>query len=300
MQINRCFEMIYLLLDKKKITAKELAGHFEVSIRTIYRDIEVLSQAGVPIYADRGKGGGIALWDHYILNKVFFSKEEKEEITALLSGMKATGIQENSEALQKIASFFGQPEHSWIEADFARWSNTAQQKELFENIKQAILHYQILEFTYHTLQGNCARRKVEPLKLIFRGQDWYLLGYCRYRKAERFFKIMRMRDIEFLAEHFMPRLITSSTLPQEIVYSKIQVKVKVKTAALARLLDDNWDLPVELQEDGRYTAEIEFPDQGWALSYLLSFEENLEVIEPLSLRKDMIKKLNEIQKIYQS
>ena len=131
MQMNRCFEIVYLLLERKKITAQELADRFEVSVRTIYRDLDFLSQAGIPIYARRGKDGGIELWDTFVLNKTVFSEAEKQELTALLEGLRSTGVQEETQVLQKVSALLGQPRQSWIEADFSLWSKTADQPDLF-------------------------------------------------------------------------------------------------------------------------------------------------------------------------
>lgn len=87
MQMNRCFEIVYLLLERKKITAQELADRFEVSVRTIYRDLDFLSQAGIPIYARRGKDGGIELWDTFVLNKTVFSEAEKAGTDGAAGGL---------------------------------------------------------------------------------------------------------------------------------------------------------------------------------------------------------------------
>ena len=82
MQVNnRLFEIVYILMQKKKVTAKELADRFEVSTRTIYRDIEALSTANIPIYATKGKDGGIGLLDEYVLNKAILSEEEQNQIS---------------------------------------------------------------------------------------------------------------------------------------------------------------------------------------------------------------------------
>ena len=121
MKGNRLFEIIYILLDKKTVKAKDLAEHFEVSQRTIYRDIEALSEAGVPIYMTKGKGGGISLLSDFILNKTVLSKEEKKEIIAAMQGFNAVNKNEFNGALSKINSFLGENNENWIEVDFSNW-----------------------------------------------------------------------------------------------------------------------------------------------------------------------------------
>ncbi|WP_322413598.1 helix-turn-helix transcriptional regulator, partial [Clostridium perfringens] len=133
--INRLFEIIYILLDKENTTAKELAEHFEVSQRTIYRDIEDLSQAGIPIYMSKGKGGGISLLSNFVLNKAILSEEEKREILAAMQGLSAINENEFNGALSKLSSFLGGNNENWIEVDFSNWDKNNDLGEKFTTIK---------------------------------------------------------------------------------------------------------------------------------------------------------------------
>lgn len=107
MQINRLFEIVYILLDKKNVTAKELGERFNVSTRTIYRDIETLSGAGIPVYMSKGKGGGVRLLDHFVLNKSMLSESEQSEILTALSALQSVGQAEAQTALSKLSGIFG-------------------------------------------------------------------------------------------------------------------------------------------------------------------------------------------------
>ncbi|MDZ5035281.1 HTH domain-containing protein, partial [Clostridium perfringens] len=133
--MNRLFEIIYILLDKENTTAKELAEHFEVSQRTIYRDIEDLSQAGIPIYMSKGKGGGISLLSNFVLNKAILSEEEKREILAAMQGLSAINENEFNGALSKLSSFLGGNNENWIEVDFSNWDKNNDLGEKFTTIK---------------------------------------------------------------------------------------------------------------------------------------------------------------------
>ena len=124
MQVNnRLFEIVYILLQKKKTTAKELADRFEVSTRTIYRDIETLSTANIPIYASKGKDGGIGLLDKYILNKTILSEEEQNQILFALQGMKKVKGQDEKDILEKLSILFNKKINDWIKIDFSNWGN---------------------------------------------------------------------------------------------------------------------------------------------------------------------------------
>ena len=146
MQINRFFEMIYILLDKKTVTAKELAERFEVSVRTIYRDIEILSQAGIPVYATRGKGGGISLLDNFVLDKSLISDSEQTEIISALGAMSVLPNIDNTTVKDKLASLFRKDDASWIGVDFSDWSKG--QKTVFDNLKEAVIKKRISEIEY--------------------------------------------------------------------------------------------------------------------------------------------------------
>ena len=153
MKTNRLFEIVYLLLERKNVTAQELAEKFEVSTRTIYRDIEILSSAHIPIYADKGKGGGIRLLDDYVLDKTILSEQEQNEILFALQSMEKMSYQEGQAVLDKMSTFFQKNQTNWIEIDLSSWVNYAEQDENFALIKEAVLTRKVLQFLYFI--SNC-------------------------------------------------------------------------------------------------------------------------------------------------
>jgi len=181
MQINRLFEIIYILLDKKRVTSKELAEQFEVSARTIYRDIEILSSAGIPVYMSKGKGGGISLLPEFVLNKAVLTDQEKTNILSSLKAVSAVKFNETDTALRKLNNLFGESNTDWIEVDFSSWAAAQNETETFNIIKAAILGRRIISFSYASAKGQQTTREAEPLKLCFRSGAWYLYGYCRLR-----------------------------------------------------------------------------------------------------------------------
>jgi Predicted transcriptional regulator len=128
MQVNRLFEIVYILLEKKKVTANELAEHFEVSKRTILRDIDALTIAGIPIYTSKGKGGGISILDNFVLNKTTISDEEQSEILMSLQSLAATKYLDDSKILSKLETLFQKTDTNWIEVDFSRWNSIERDK----------------------------------------------------------------------------------------------------------------------------------------------------------------------------
>ena len=163
MKINRLFEIIYILLDKDRVTAKDLAERFEVSTRTIYRDVEDLSATGIPIYMSKGKNGGISLLSDYVLNQTLLTEEEKINILSALQGLNALDQLAVEDTLSKLSAFFGEKNQGFYEIDFDDWANLI--KDQFDKSKQAILSKNRLSFDYLSSLNEHSKRIVEPYRL---------------------------------------------------------------------------------------------------------------------------------------
>ena len=200
--VNRQLEMIYILMNKSAVTAEELAAHFEVSPRTVYRDVESLSMAGIPVYASRGKGGGIRLMDRFVLDRRLLSREEQGRILAAMASLRETGAAQDKEILKKLETFFEAEPMDWVAIDFSDWSG--RRGELFGQIKEAILGRHVMRFDYYGQHGDMVRREAEPVQLLFKEYTWYLRAFCRTRGAMRLFKVLRMKRVEVLEEVFEP------------------------------------------------------------------------------------------------
>lgn len=198
--VNRQLEIIYILMSRGTVTAGELAEQFEVSTRTIYRDVESLSMAGIPVYASKGKGGGIRLMERFVLDKRLLSGEEQRRILAALCSLRETGAVEEGEILQKLETFFKTAPMDWVSIDFSDWSG--RRGELFGQIREAILGQRVLVFDYYGQYGDMVRREVEPVQLLFKEYTWYVRAYCRLRGAMRLFKVLRMKRVEIREETF--------------------------------------------------------------------------------------------------
>ena len=144
LRMNRLFEITYILLNKKAITARELAEHFGVSQRTIYRDIDALDLAGIPVYTEKGKGGGIGLLPDYVLSKTILSDREQQEILSALQGLSSVQNDETRQVLQKLSAVFNKSTINWLEVDFSGWNYMDNEK--FSCLKTAIFERRIVEF----------------------------------------------------------------------------------------------------------------------------------------------------------
>ena len=185
--------MVYYLLDKGLVTAAELAERFEVSVRTIYRDIDALSSAGIPVYTEAGRNGGIHLLSDFVLNQIVLSGQEKQEILSVLQGLSAVSNGYGTDILEKLSALFNVHSANWLEADFSRWGEKNRDNGKFEILKTAVLQRRCITIRYAGSDGTVGERVIQPLKLYYKSKDWYLKAYCRLRQEFRLFKINRIR-----------------------------------------------------------------------------------------------------------
>lgn len=291
MEQSRLFKIVYHLLEKGKSTAPELAEKFEVSIRTIYRDLDTISAAGIPIYATQGKGGGIFIIQDFVLNKSLLSEQEKEQILMALQGISAIEHNQTDELLMKLSGLFQSKVTNWIEVDFSEWYKNTPNYDVFNLIKNAIFNQYTITFSYFAREGNYSNRTVEPIKLIFKNKDWYLYGFCLLRNDFRFFKLTRIKDLEISSDTFI-REVKSSHEIETVIKNKnfIHAKLKFSPKVAFRVYDEFTD-NVSKDNQGNLYVNIDLPDNETLFSYILSFGDNVEILEPDYLRHSMKEKL---------
>ena len=298
MQVNsRLFEIVYLLLEKKKVTAKELAERFEVSTRTIYRDIEVLSRANIPIYATKGKDGGIGLLEEFVLNKTVLSEEEQNQILFALQGMDKVTGQAGNDIVAKLSTIFQKEADDWLKIDFSNWGKEGSQKEWFAVLKKAILHKKLVQFIYYNTNGQKSKRTVEPLQIWFKDKSWYLVSYCRQKEDYRIFKIARMKEIEVLNEHF-ERTLPGPPTKQEKAFPTITLQLEINKEMAYRVYDEFEPDEVTLKENGDFVITVEYPENDWVYGYILSFGETAKVLAPETAKAKIQEKLEKMLKKY--
>lgn len=301
MQISRLFQIIYIILEKGTVTAPELAKRFEVSFRTIYRDIEALSQAGIPIYASQGKGGGISLIDKFILNKSLLSEKEQDEILLALQSLSAVRYPMLEDVLSKLSSLFLKSKVNWIEVEFSTWGSDQKEKEVFSLLKNAILEQKIITFSYYNTAGEKSNRQVEPIKLLFKDKSWYLKGYCLQRMACRTIKIRRMSDvcttddscIHLTSQEQFSAVTSSNSAPAAIPF-----KLKISPEGAYRVYEDFHENDIIKNVDSSYTVNVSMPGGEWIFNCLFSFGPLLEVIEPQSIRLEMAVRIKNMANKY--
>lgn len=298
MQESRLFRIVYYLLDKGKSTAPELAEKFEVSVRTIYRDIDIISSMGIPVYAMQGKGGGITLLDNFVLDKSLLSTREKEQILMALQGIIATEPNNSDELLTKLGSLFQTKNTNWIEVDFSNWVKRNPSQDIFQLMKSAIFSRNVISFQYFSSNRESTKRRVEPLKLVFKSKDWYLYGFCLMRNDYRFFKLTRIREMEIQAEVYSREIPSTCSIGKQMdIQNAIAVTLKFDQDMAFRVYDEFAEGVTE-DKQGNLYVRTNLPDSDTLYSYLFSFADSVEIVEPENIREQVKNKLAAMQKKY--
>lgn len=294
MRVNRLLEMVTLLLNREKVTAREFAERFQISTRTVYRDVDDLSLAGIPIYMNKGKGGGISLLNGYTLDKTMISPEEIDSLLLAVRTLQATQFPDTDRFLEKLEGYFQHPDSGkWIEVDYSPWGSQSNEGEKFNNIRQAILKKKEIHFDYINAEGKRSRRKVDPLQLIFKSQCWYLRGYCIDRQSFRTFRLSRIRSLMVTSQTFDP-----SKLPEIVSEGKnndrnqsVSVKLRFSQEAAFRVYDDFDDRLINQDSNGSLIVTIDMVTDEWLYGLVLSYGHYVEVLEPESLRNVIAERL---------
>ena len=295
MSQSRLFQMVYLLLDRGTITAAEFASRFEISVRTVYRDVEQLSEAGIPIYMARGRNGGISLLSDFTLDRTALSREERRQILSALQAVRETQSGEGDEALQKLGALFGGEIPDWIEVDFGTWGPRIQEQERFHLLRQAIWETRLVCFDYSGLDGRQSRRTVEPMNLVYRSYTWYLYAFCLSRNAFRFFRLSRMENLTRSEEQFTRRNLPEEPAPS-FPKEEIAVCLRFAPQLKSRVLDDFGGCTQE--EDGTLLVQRTVPNVPWLLPMLMGYGSSCEVVGPPKLREALKNELNRMADIY--
>jgi len=284
-------------MNQKNVTAKELAAHFEVSVRTILRDVDTLTEAGIPIYTSQGKGGGISILDNFILNKTVISEDEQNQILFALQGLSATQNIDARKIFDRLKNLFEKTDTNWIEVDFSRWSYGIGDKEKFDRLKNAIINKNAIVFNYSSSYGETIDRKIYPLKLVFKSKSWYLQAFCLVKEDYRTFKINRMRDIEMSDETFHNEVfqIPGIEADEHQLSCGIDVKLQFSSSLAYRVYDEFDDHDIVKNADGTFVVSTKLPDDDWLCNYILSFGDTVTVLEPQHVRNKIIQQLEKIK-----
>ncbi len=305
MKIDRLIAIIMLLLQQDKISASTLSEKLGVTVRTIYRDVETLSLAGIPIVTYPGVNGGIAILEEYKVDKHLFTKEDitvlVNSLASIPSGLSNTA-QKNTVA--KLQSFLPDIDISAgkIMIDPTPWGETSKTSVDLLQIQDALTNNYVVCFNYTRYDGTQTTRTVEPGRLILKGFAWYLQGYCTLRKDFRIFKLSRIDSLIVLNETFIPKKLPDVEIndmqPTHEQTPSIEIQLKIKPVLKAMLEDICGPGNISVLPSGDFLANMMFDESEWAYNYLLGFGENCECLSPAHVREKLSKKITVMQALY--
>ncbi len=283
MQESRLFKILYHLLDKGQATAPELAERFEVSVRTIYRDIDALSGAGIPVYTEAGRNGGIHLLNDFVLDKTVLSEAEKQEILAALQSIHITRNMDGSRTLQKLSALFQLHSENWLEVDFSRWGNPGYDNETFELLKSAVIRRRNVKLRYAGSYEEIRERTVQPYKLVYKAKAWYLQAFCTEKQDWRVFKLNRILELEVLEEGFSQLNPPGPIETFEGEYPKVTLRFPKEMSY--RVYDEFDKTQIQRQENGDLIVSANMPEDPWLIGFLLSFGTRVDILSPAHLKE---------------
>ena len=294
---SRQFELLCLLLEGRVWTAPALAERLEVSVRTVYRDLDALSAAGIPVYAQQGRGGGVRLLEEFLLDRTLLSPDQQEEVLSALRALGDTGLLPEAGALGRLSALFRREGTAWLEMDFAHWGEGAA--ETFRQLKEAILSRRVVRFTYYGSGGRRTERTVEPLRLRCKGGGWYLRAWCRERADFRLFRLNRMAELTVTEEHFLPRPgLPADIEPAANTVPQIALRLRFAPRAAYRVWDSFLPAEIQPQTDGSFLVDTAYPPGEWVTGFLLSFGDQVEVLSPEWVRRELARTGEKIMELY--
>jgi len=300
-KIDRQIGILSLLLQKDTLTAPYLAEQFEVSRRTINRDIEDLCKAGIPIVTRQGINGGISIIENYKMDKTLFTNVEMQDILAGLRSLDSVnGTNRYNLLMEKLSagsSDFMVGNQSVL-IDLSSWNKDSLAPKI-ELIRMSIDQCREMEFVYYSPKGQSVRC-IEPYYLIFRWSSWYVWGWCRKREDFRLFKLNRMDNLRISERIFAKKQAPMPDLSNERIFpGGIKVKALFDPECKWRLVEEFGSGSFKEQGDGRLLFQADYTDKENLITWLMSFHDKAELLEPEEIREEIRNRIECMKKRYE-
>lgn len=301
MKIDRMLGILSILLQRDMVTAPYLAEQFEVSRRTINRDIEDLCRAGIPISTKQGQGGGISIMEGYRIERTLLTGREMQDILAGLRSLDSiNGTNRYGQLMEKLSagsSDFMTGNQSVL-IDLSSWYKNSLAPKI-ELIREGIDSGREVEFRYYAPKGE-SRRTIEPYYLIFRWSSWYVWGWCRTRKTFRLFKLNRMEEVCLNGKTFEKREVPMPDLSTERIFpGGIRVKALFEPECKWRLVEEFGVDCFREQEDGRLLFQADYTDRENMITWLMTFQDKVKLLEPEKIRREIRDIIENMRENYQ-
>lgn len=301
MKTDRLYAITLYLLNHGKTSANELAKHFEVSQRTIQRDIDSLCLAGIPVIATAGAAGGYEISEHYRLAHGYATSNDYSNIRTALQGLvSATGDSGAKHTLEKIVHAQN-PNDTGIILDFSVLQEAVP--HLLQLLQTAVKEKHAVEFTYTNNDQETRTHNVEPIAVIYRWYAWYLLAYSKAREDYRTYKLVRMSHLEVTEIPFSKEHESADTILHKIDQTDsrqyTEILLKCKEPAKARIIEYlKGHVTEELEDGGALVKATVVENEQFWLGTLLSLGGSVEVVSPVEIRERLLRAAEEIVGVY--
>lgn len=309
MKLQRLIAILTALLQKDCISASWFSEKFGVSVRTIYRDIEALESAGIPIVTKTGVNGGFSIMEGYKIDKKLFTHQDIATLlTSLYSVSGSLSTAQLNQTLEKIKSLIPEEYHRSIELtskqlyiDMSPWFSNPLATQALKAIQEALAAGRVIRFDYLGRHAVTQNRIVKPHQLVLKENSWYLKAWCRERQDFRTFKISRMRDLQLTGDSFTPREFESGMADFKDWQSErsIFVDIIVTEALRERALDYCREEHMTDLADGRIAIRFPFVESDMGYGVLLSMGPDCEVLRPARVREELVRRIGQMGKLYQ-
>lgn len=307
MKIDRMLTIIVMLLNRERISAKELAEKFEISVRTVYRDIDTINMAGIPIVSYPGNNGGFGIMENYKLNHQILTLNNMCSMLSALKGINSTLEDvELESSIEKLRNLIPQDKTPHVDLHMEQiiielpWRYTQKQKQRVKIIQNAINASQLMTITYRNYANETSTRQLEPMSLVFTGYTWYLFAYCHLRADFRVFRLSRIIELQVEDKLFKRRETSYHDLEQASLTNTNSTSITLKFAPQARTrVEDYFDREtIEILNTGELIVTVYFPKEEWYFPMIFSFGEHVEVLGPERIRQAVASKIKLMQAKY--
>ncbi len=289
MKIDRLLGILTILLQNDRVNAPYLAARFEVSRRTIGRDVDALCQAGIPIVTRQGEGGGISIAEGYKLDKSILTTDE---LSGIIAALKGIGTVTDTSQIERTLDKFSVSKDAVVSLqepiviDLASHYRGSLSPKI-KMVKEAVINHQLIEFDYYYEKG-LSHRRIEPYYVIFHWSAWYVFGYCTARADWRLFKLARLWELKILPETYVQREIPEDKRNLNAVFTDDNIlKALFDTSVRYQLIDDYGLYCYTETIEGKLLLEVGYTNKDYILKWLLGFGDKVKVLEPLVLAEEL-------------
>jgi predicted DNA-binding transcriptional regulator YafY len=296
MKLDRLIAILVLLLRRDRIPARELAELFEVSVRTVLRDVDAIDRAGIPIVTYQGAGGGIGIAEGFRLDRSLLTPDDMAALVASLKGV-ASSVPDTRHTvlLEKLRNTLSPEQLQTVQAktnqliiDLEPWGGAGPVKERLAVLRQAIADRRQVRLAYTDAAGQSSERLVEPYSLVLKGQRWYLYAWCEARQGFRLFRLGRITGLSVTETRFVPREVALDELPWEHEWWKPENAIQLELVferELSAAVREWFGEDAIREDDQRLMVKAVMPENPWLYGFLLSFGPGLEVVNPPHIRR---------------